>query len=104
MKNRIAVVGYGGQGAWHCAQLLKGDVAELTGTYDIRKIRNDAALANGIFVYDSFNAIINDASVDAVVIAVPNDSHRGLVVQALLAGKNVICEKPVEMSVVSFFV
>lgn len=37
MKNRIAVVGYGGQGAWHCAQLLKGDVAELTGTYDIRK-------------------------------------------------------------------
>lgn len=55
-------------------------------------------------MYDSFNAIINDASVDAVVIAVPNDSHRGLVVQALLAGKNVICEKPVEMSVVSFFV
>ena len=99
MKKKIAVVGYGGQGAWHCNQILKSDVAELTGTYDIREIRNDAARANGIFVYDSFDSIINDASVEAVVISVPNDSHRNLVVEALLAGKNVICEKPVEMSV-----
>lgn len=99
MKKKIAVVGYGGQGAWHCDQILKSGVVELTGTYDIREIRNDAAKVKNIFVYDSFDAILNDESVDAVVIAVPNDSHKNLVVDALLAGKNVICEKPVEMSV-----
>ena len=34
-KTRIAVIGYGGQGKWHCSQLLKSDVAELAGTFDI---------------------------------------------------------------------
>lgn len=99
MKKKIAVVGYGGQGAWHCDQIIKSDVVELTGTYDIREIRNEAARAKNIFVYNSFDDILNDSKVDAVVIAVPNDSHRNLVVDSLLAGKDVICEKPVEMSV-----
>lgn len=100
MKN-IAVIGYGGQGAWHCTQLLKSDVATLAGTYDIRQIRREAAEANGIKVYPSNEAIFADPAVDAVVIAVPNDIHEQLVVQALHAGKNVICEKPVEMSCAS---
>ena len=102
MKKKIAVVGYGGQGAWHCDQILKSDVVELAGTYDIREIRNEAARNKGIFVYDSFESILDDNSVDAVVIAVPNDSHKKLVVDALDSGKNVICEKPVEMSVAAF--
>lgn len=100
MKN-IAVIGYGGQGAWHCSQILASDVCNLTGTYDIRQVRNDAAKANGIFVYDSNEAIFADTTVDIVVIAVPNDSHEYLVINALQAGKHVICEKPVEMSVAS---
>ena len=38
MKKRLAIVGYGGQGAWHCTQILKSDVCTLAGTYDIRVI------------------------------------------------------------------
>ena len=34
---KIAVIGYGGQGAWHCGQILKSDVCELAGTYDIKE-------------------------------------------------------------------
>ena len=98
MKN-IAVIGYGGQGAWHCGQILKSDVCRLAGTYDIREVRREAAKKNGIFVYDSNEAIFADPAVDAVVIAVPNDKHKELVIAALEAGKNVVCEKPVEMSV-----
>ncbi len=98
MKN-FAVIGYGGQGAWHCDHLLKSDVGRLSGTFDINPKRNAAAADKGIFVYDSSEAIFADPAVDAVVIAVPNDDHKSLVIQALEAGKNVICEKPVEMSV-----
>ena len=98
MKN-IAVIGYGGQGAWHCGQILKSDVCRLAGTYDIREVRREAAKDNGIFVYESNEAIFADPDVDAVVIAVPNDKHKELVLAALNAGKNVVCEKPVEMSV-----
>ena len=48
---KIAVIGYGGQGAWHCGQILKSDVCTLAGIYDIREVRRNAAAANGIHVY-----------------------------------------------------
>lgn len=99
MKKNVAVIGYGGQGAWHCNQILNSDVVSLSGIYDIREIRRNAAKENGIFVYDSNEALISDEKVDIVVIAIPNDDHREWVKKALEAGKNVICEKPVEMSV-----
>lgn len=98
MKN-FAVIGYGGQGAWHCSQILKSDVAHLCGTYDIKQSRREAAASAGIRVYESNEAIFADPSVDAVVIATPNDVHDALAVAAAKAGKHVICEKPVEMSV-----
>lgn len=98
MKKNVAVVGYGGQGGWHCKEILKSEVVSLAGVYDIKEDRNRMATEQGIFVYPSFEALINDKKVDIVVIATPNDSHKQLTIAALGAGKNVICEKPVEMS------
>lgn len=40
------------------------------------------------------NAAITDPDVDTVYVAVPNSLHFTVSKQALLAGKNVICEKP----------
>ena len=91
MKN-IAVIGYGGQGAWHCTQILKSDVCTLAGTYDIREIRREAAKNNGIKVYESNEAIFADPSVDVVVVATPNDLHKNLVIEAMKAGKSTALE------------
>lgn len=99
---KVAVIGYGGQGAWHCGQILKSDVVDLAGIYDIKENRRAAAVQNGIFVYASNEAIFADSSVDIIVVATPNDVHEDLVVNALKSGKNVICEKPVALSVESF--
>ena len=99
---RVAVIGYGGQGAWHCNQILKSDVVTLAGTYDIKENRRQAAQDNGVFVYENNEAIFADASVDIVVVATPNDVHEDLVVRGLLSGKHVICEKPVALSVAEF--
>ena len=101
MKN-VAVIGYGGQGAWHCSQILKSDVVNLKGIYDIKEIRREAAKENGIFVYNSNEAIFKDKELDIIVVATPNDVHEDLVVNGLKSGKNVICEKPVALSVESF--
>ncbi len=102
MKKRVAVIGYGGQGAWHCGQIQQSDVVELVGIYDVREVRRNMALEAGIYVYESNEAIFNDPKVDIVVVATPNDVHEALVVGALKSGKHCICEKPVALSVDEF--
>lgn len=102
MKKNVAVVGYGGQGGWHADHALKSDVISLAGVYDIKKERNDLAVSRGIYAYSSLEEILADEKVDIVVCATPNDVHEDIVVRSLLAGKNVVCEKPVALSVESF--
>ena len=53
---KVAVIGYGGQGAWHCRQIEKSDVVSLEGTYDIKENRRQAAMNDGVFVYESNEA------------------------------------------------
>ncbi len=99
MKKNVAIVGFGGQGGWHGDHALKSDVVNLQGIYDIKESRMEYARSKGIHTYESFEAVIADPNVDIVVCATPNDVHERIVVDALKAGKNVVCEKPVEMSV-----
>ena len=100
-KMKVAVVGYGGMGGWHTEKLLKSDVAELAGIYDIRRERNELAESRGIHAYGSLRELLQDSEVELVTVAVPNDAHEDVVVKALNAGKNVICEKPVALSLES---
>ncbi len=102
MKKNVAIVGYGGQGGWHANHALKSDVISLSGIYDIKKERMDLAESKGIRTYESLDAILADPDVDIVVCATPNDVHKDIVVNSLLAGKNVVCEKPVALSVQEF--
>ena len=99
MKKNIAIVGFGGQGGWHGDHALKSDVVSLAGIYDIKEARMEYARSKGIHTYKSFEAVLADPKVDVVVCATPNDVHEDIVVRSLKAGKNVVCEKPVEMSV-----
>ncbi len=102
MKKTFAVIGYGGQGAWHTRQILASDVAALAGVYDIDTGKNLTAKENGIHAYADVDTLLSDPAVETVVVATPNDSHKELVIRCLNAGKNVICEKPVEMTVAAF--
>lgn len=98
MKKNHVVVGYGGMGGWHTEYALKSDAVNLVGVYDIKPERNALAVSRGIFAYDSLEAVLADPKVDLITVAIPNDVHLDVVVASLLAGKNVICEKPVAMS------
>lgn len=101
MKKNVVVIGYGGQGGWHANHALNSDVVALAGVYDILPERNAVAEEKGIHAYASFEEVLADKNVDIVVIATPNDDHKELVIRSLEAGKSVVCEKPVEMSVAS---
>lgn len=98
IKKKVAVIGYGGMGGWHTRYILKSDVVELAGIYDIKPERCALAEENGIHAYSSFNELMADETVELVVIATPNDLHKALAIEAMKKGKNVISEKPVTLS------
>jgi predicted dehydrogenase len=48
--------------------------------------------------YESYDEVLNDKGVQSVHIAVPNRLHFDMARRALLAGKHVMCEKPLSMN------
>ena len=48
--------------------------------------------------YGSYGELLQDPAVDIVYIAVPHPQHHDLAIQALQAGKAVLCEKPVALN------
>ena len=100
-KMKVAVVGYGGMGSWHVKYIQKSDVVELAGIYDIKESRRAYAEEKGIRAYTSLEEVLADASVELILVATPNDVHEEIAVAAMNAGKNVISEKPVTLSLES---
>ena len=58
----------------------------------------DYAAEHGIERIDSFSALCNDPSIDAFYISTPNYVHYEMIREALLAGKHVLCEKPITVT------
>jgi predicted dehydrogenase len=57
-----------------------------------------AAALNIPVVYGTYEELLNDASIDAVYIPLPNHLHVEWALKAVQAGKHVLCEKPIGLS------
>ncbi len=92
---RAGVVGTGFIGVVHVDALRRLGV-RVAGVVGSTKER---AEAKGLApVYESYEALLADASVDVVHLTTPNHLHYPQVKQALAAGKHVVCEKPLAMT------
>lgn len=100
-KYGFAVIGYGGMGGYHVNKIKEcfGDRAEVLGVYDIDPAKKKKADENGIHFYATREELLADERIDLITVATPNDVHKEIAIAALNAGKNVISEKPVTLSV-----
>ncbi len=97
MQHNLAIIGFGGMGSFHYKKLLKEQEIVATGVWDIKPERREYAESLGLHAYTSLEDLLADDSIEIVLIATPNDVHHSIAIQALEAGKHVICEKPVTL-------
>ncbi len=50
-------------------------------------------------VYDSYEDLVKDPDVDAIYVAAPNHLHHSVAMAAAHAGKHVLCQKPMGLTV-----
>lgn len=99
---QMAIVGYGGMGAYHVNLAHASERVRVKGVFDIANDRLRLAESHGLVSYPCFEALLADDEIGLVLIATPNDVHKTLAIRALEAGKNVLCEKPVTITPAEF--
>lgn len=95
---RLGIVGIGDMASVHAAaaQRIGVDLAIAAGSN--RAKATDLATATGAALYDGYDALLTDPTITGVDLCVPNDLHRQFAERAYAAGKHVLCEKPIALS------
>ena len=96
---RIAVLGCGRIGQMHAANVAKHPRAELVTVYDVNQAAAETvAKALGVRAAASATEVFASPNVDAVLIATATPTHADYIEMAVAAGKPVLCEKPIDLS------
>jgi predicted dehydrogenase len=96
-KIRYALIGSGGQGFYDTRNALSLGAAEIVAAcdvYDGRLKRIREVFGDGVFTTRDYREVLARKDVDAVIIATPDHWHSAISIDAMNAGKDVYCEKP----------
>lgn len=96
---KVGIIGCGGiANGKHMPSLAKIPEVQMVAFCDIIRERAEEAkekygTADAV-VYEDYKELLQDKSIDIVHVCTPNRSHSFITIDALEAGKNVMCEKP----------
>lgn len=99
----IGLIGNGSRGRFHLADLLKARAENIaiTGVCDVHRPARDtmaeragAAFNTSVKKTADYRELLSWKEVDAVIIASPDFTHSQILADAVRAGKDVYCEKP----------
>jgi len=94
---RIGIVGPGSRGRHLMGFLAKNEKAEIAALCDTYQpsINNALKIAPKAKVYTDYRKLLEDKTIDAIVIATPLNTHCQIALDAFDAGKYVLCEKSI---------
>jgi phthalate 4,5-cis-dihydrodiol dehydrogenase len=96
----IGILGAGFFGAYHARAIAAAEGARLVAACaDELPLAEAFTAEHGGKPYSDWRAMLDDKSLDAVAITAPHHLHCRLAVAALEAGKHVLLEKPMALSV-----
>jgi predicted dehydrogenase len=93
---KLAVIGCGRWGPNHVRtfNLLPESKVDALADPDAGRLDYVRAMYPGLRCERDYRLILDDPAIDAVVVATPLSTHYEIVRESLLAGKHVLCEKP----------
>lgn len=115
-SNRITVglIGRGCMGRGHLARLVGDRDVQVLAVCDVDRVRRDEGKEvveanytasqpggkySGCTAYNDYRELLVRKDIDAVLIATPDHWHTPISIDAVKAGKDVYCEKPVSMTI-----
>lgn len=97
---KAGIIGFGYMGHFHYNKAIESGQAEVIAICDVDDKKLEEGIKTGLHAYRDTE--IDDflrEDMDLVVIATQNQFHAPYAIRALRAGKHVMCEKPVTMTV-----
>ncbi len=95
---KIGLLGAGRIGQVHAVNIAANPRSALVAVSDVNADAAAALAARFGAEARATEAILSDPAIDAVLIATSTDTHSSLIEAATAAGKAVLCEKPVDLS------
>lgn len=95
---RYGIIGCNGIGETHGTSVQNADGAELVACADlVEEIAAEFGSEYGCDHYTDPVEMIEDADLDAVSVCTPSGTHADVAIDAMRAGANVLCEKPLDV-------
>lgn len=96
---KFAIVGYGHIGRRHAEHIRSCPDAKLVAICDVDEEKETTLPDKDIAFYPDIEALLSATDADVVCVCTPNYLHADHTVAALRAGKHVVVEKPMALSV-----
>lgn len=96
MTIKVGLIGCGGIAQPHLNGYLKVEDARVTAVCDVvaENAQKRAKQAGGAAIFSDIATLLAESDVDAVDILLPHHLHKDAIVAAANAGKHILCEKP----------
>lgn len=93
---KVGIIGAGTIAGRHLESFLQNKDAKVVAIADLNEeLAKNRAEQYGIEeCYNDYKKILEDKTIEAVLITTPTFTHHDIVIDALRAGKHVMCEKP----------